>query len=112
MEITVKQQDGYVTLAPQGDLDANSSIQMDEGIRVQLEQGNTRLHIDCGGLNYISSAGLGVFISFLDEIRGQGGDIAFSGMSEKIYKVFELLGLHQVMTIKPTEEEATKALKG
>ena len=111
MEIAVTPQEGYITLAPQGDLDANSSIQMDECIRTQLEQGHDRLHIQCVGLNYISSAGLGVFISFLDEIRSQGGDIAFSGMSDRIFKVFELLGLHQVMTIVATEEEAAKALK-
>ena len=111
MEIAVTQRDGFVTLAPKGDLDANSSIQMDESIRAQLEGGMNRLHIDCGGLNYISSAGLGVFISFLDEIRAGDGDIVFSGMSDKIFKVFELLGLHQVMTIVSTEEEAIKALK-
>lgn len=108
MQITVTELTGYVTLRPEGDLDANSSMQMDESIRGLLEQGRRNFHIDCSGLSYISSAGLGVFISFLEEIRETGGDITFSAMSDKIFRVFELLGLHQVMTIVATEAEAVK----
>jgi anti-sigma B factor antagonist len=108
MQITVTEHTAYITLRPQGDLDANSSMIMDECIRGQMEKGQRNFHIDCGGLSYISSAGLGVFISFLEEIRETGGDITFSGLSDKIFRVFELLGLHQVMTIVPTEAEAVK----
>ncbi len=110
MQIQETQHSGYVTLAPDGDLDANSSIQMDECIRKWIDAGNVKFHISCIQLNYISSAGLGVFISFMEEIRNMGGDFVFSGMSDKIFRVFELLGLHLIMKIVAGEEEAAKQL--
>ena len=109
MQIEKITQENYITLVPEGDLDANSSIKMDESITEILSNGYRNLHIDCSKLNYISSAGLGVFISFMEEIRSGGGKFIFSGMSENVHKVFELLGLHQVLAIVGTAEEAANS---
>jgi anti-sigma B factor antagonist len=65
-------------------------------------------HIDCAGLRYISSAGLGVFISFMDSLTANGGKFVFSEMAENVFKVFQLLGLEQLMTIVATREEAAQ----
>jgi anti-sigma B factor antagonist len=100
----------YITLAPVGDLDANSSMQMDEKIQNGIDRDIYLFHIDCSGLRYISSAGLGVFISFLDVLNANGGRFVFSGMAENVYKVFQLLGLEQLMTIVTSKEEAEKKL--
>ena len=108
MQITETPHSNYVSLAPAGDLDANSSIAMDEAIQAQMDAGNFNLHIDCSELIYISSAGLGVFISFMEELGAKGGKFVFSDMSDKIYKVFELLGLHQLMKIVPLKGDVEK----
>ncbi len=107
MEISEKQNDTYATLSPIGELDANSSILMDEVIEKYIEKGVYKLHIECSGLEYISSAGLGVFISFYEKLRENGGDFVFSGMSDETFKVFELLGLNQFMKIVKEETEVT-----
>ena len=99
MEIIQQPENGYRTLTPVGDLDANSSLGMDECINTLLQEGIVNLHIDCSRLSYISSAGLGVFISFIDEIKEKGGNLVFSNLSESVYDVFELLGLNQIVTI-------------
>lgn len=112
MQITETQHSNYTSLAPLGDLDANSSIDMDEAIQKNLDAERYQLHIDCSGLIYISSAGLGVFISFMEELGTKGGKFVFSDMSEKIYKVFELLGLHQLMEIVPGKDEVEKSFAG
>ena len=65
MEIKVIATEKYTTLAPQGELDASSSHYMDNKINEALENGQANLHIECSGLEYISSAGLGVFIHHL-----------------------------------------------
>jgi anti-sigma B factor antagonist len=105
MEIKETIKDGFTTLGPIGDLDANSSIELDEHIRKMVEEGNVDIHIDGSGLNYISSAGLGVFISYLDEIKAQGGKMIFSNLSDNVFDVFELLGLNQIVTIVKEGEE-------
>jgi anti-sigma B factor antagonist len=108
MQVTETKHSSYTTLSPSGELDANSSIHMDEKIRSCIDAGQVCLHIDCSRLTYISSAGLGVFISFLEELKQAKGNLVFSGMNPRIRSVFELLGLHQLITIAETEAEATK----
>ncbi|MCS7073438.1 MAG: STAS domain-containing protein [Bacteroidia bacterium] len=99
MKIEEIYHDNFVTLKPIGELDANSSINMNEKIEYLLGNSYINIHVDCSELRYISSAGLGVFMSFIEEIQQAGGKFIFSNMSNKVFNVFELLGLHQVMTI-------------
>ena len=110
MQIQEHKNAKFITLIPDGDLDANSSMQMDEKIQEGIDRDIYKFHIDCAGLRYISSAGLGVFISFMEVLTANGGRFVFSGMAENVYKVFQLLGLEQLMTIVKTKEEAEKLL--
>ncbi len=110
MEIKESRHEGYVTIQPSGELDANSSILVDEKIQELIDQEIYRLHIDCSKLQYISSAGLGVFISFLDELTERGGKFVFSDMSDNVRKVFDLLGLEQLVTIVASESQVKEAI--
>jgi anti-sigma B factor antagonist len=111
MDIKEIEHGGYVTLVPAGDLDANSSMAMDAVIQARIDDGIYKFHIDCTSLRYISSAGLGVFISFMDELYVNDGKFVFSGMSENIHKVFQLLGLEQLMTIVKRREDVENAFQ-
>jgi anti-sigma B factor antagonist len=62
-------------------------------------------------LNYISSAGLGVFMAFIENIRDKGGDIKFSSMSEKIYNVFDLIGFPLIYEFYKSDDEAIQKFK-
>jgi len=53
--------------------------------------------IDLSGVNYISSAGWGIFIGEIKEIRHKGGDIRLSGMSGDVYEVFQLLEFDSIL---------------
>ena len=109
MEIKEKDNENYYTLIPVGDLDANSSMEMDEKIRKAITNAHHNLHIDCSELTYISSAGLGVFISFMEELKELNGKFVFSDMPTSVLKVFELLGLHQIMDIVATSDKVSEA---
>lgn len=101
MQIQEQHHDTYVSLAPKGDLDANSSLFMDEAIGKLVERGQYHIHVDFTEVTYISSAGLGVFISYLDEITSNKGLLVFTGVTDPVLDVMELLGLHQLVTILP-----------
>ena len=105
MNIVVTDHPGFTTLSPIGELDANSSVVLDEKIEDTLHRGIYNLHIDCSKLSYISSAGLGVFISYLEALKTGNGKFVFSGMTDGVYKVFELLGLPRIMTIVGNAEK-------
>jgi anti-sigma B factor antagonist len=89
-----------------GDLDAHTSIQLERVIQDLIDKGRTNIIINFSKLNYISSAGLGVFMSFIDEVRSKGGDIKFSNMPDKIFQVFDLLGFPLLYEIYDDEHKA------
>jgi anti-sigma B factor antagonist len=106
MEIIQRFEDEILTILLKGELDARSSIDLDETIKVALKLEQTRIIIDCQHLSYISSAGLGVFISHLDDLKAYGGKFVFYGMNVTVYNVFEILGLHTIMEIVSDRFEA------
>ena len=97
---------GAVVLGLDGFLDAHTAPQFENAISVEAEAGHLRLIADCRKLSYISSAGLGVFMSFIEEIREKGGDIKLSGIEPKVYQVFEVLGFHELFDIVDNTEAA------
>ncbi len=97
--------DGFQELQIGGEVDASSSIHMDTALSEVLAS-NEKIIVNLEALEYISSAGLGVFMSHLQDVDLEQKKLAIFGMKEKVYQVFEILGLDQLMTIVKTKEEA------
>lgn len=89
-----------------GDLDASSAIDLDLEMRAALDEGKVKLIIDCNRLDYISSAGLGVFVSHMRDFQERSGAFVFYGMKDSVMNVFQILGLDKLTSIVPTEAEA------
>lgn len=66
----------------------------------------SKILVDCQNLHYISSAGLGVFISHLQRFEDAQIKLIFYNMQDKVRNVFEILGLDLLMTIVSDYEEA------
>ena len=82
-----------------GFLDAHTAPRFEEAVQQAVDGGSLRLVVDAAHLTYISSAGLGVFMGFFEEIRDQGGDLKISGLSPKVREVFDLLGFDTLFDI-------------
>ena len=106
MEIKQSLEDGLLKITIEGDLDASSAILMDQTIKKSLKNGNYNILIDSANLNYISSAGLGAFISNLEDIKNKNGLLAFYNMSENVYNTVHVLGLDKIIQIVNNEEDA------
>lgn len=89
-------QDNIAIIALDGFVDAHTAPQFENAVQTELDAGNVRLVVDCAKLNYISSAGLGVFMSFIEEVREQNGDIKICGLVPKVRHTFEILGFHDL----------------
>ena len=104
-----RSQDGDITiLAVNGYLDAHTAPQFEKTIQEEFNGGHIRIVVDCAGLTYISSAGLGVFMSFVEDIREAGGDIKLCSIVPTVYQVFEILGfpeLFEIVADRPTAIE-------
>jgi anti-anti-sigma factor len=95
-----RSQSGDLTvLSLSGFLDAHTAPEFESSVESALEEGQIRLVIDGSGLTYISSAGLGVFMGFIEEFREAEGDIKICGLSPKVREVFALLGFEELFDI-------------
>ena len=110
INIDSKIENGYFELMIGGDVDASSSIHLDTALSEALVT-NESIIVNLENLEYISSAGLGVFMSHLQDIDLEQKKLAIFGMKEKVFQVFEILGLDQLMTIVITKEEAVRLVK-
>ncbi|MDD3125614.1 MAG: STAS domain-containing protein [Candidatus Kapabacteria bacterium] len=92
-------------ISPCGYLDAHTAPELENAIRTAIDAGEKFLLVDFESLDYISSAGLGVFMAFIEDIREIGGDIKMSSLKQKVYAVFDLLGFPILFDILPTKQE-------
>lgn len=95
-----------VTLRLKGFLDAHTAPQLESALQRCVEERQYQVVVNFEDLTYISSAGLGVFMGFIEQFRGKQGDIKLSAMSPKIYRVFDLLGFPALYDILESEEQA------
>lgn len=110
IQIKRLQEDGADILAPIGEIDASSSIELDLAIAKSVGEGYTKILVNCGGLEYISSAGLGVFMSYIEEFKEKDIKMILFGMSEKVANTFEILGLNELLTIVKDVTEAKRLI--
>jgi anti-sigma B factor antagonist len=97
---------GLLTVA--GKIDAKTMLEFEQGIRVYLQDGVYRLILDFSEVNFISSAGLGILMSVLDEFQGQGGDLVLAQVQSEVYRVFDLLDFTTVFNFYPDVNAAIK----
>lgn len=106
-QVESKSQGAVRIVAVRGYLDAHTAPQFESAMQNEIRSGNPRIVVDCSDLTYISSAGLGVFMTFIDEAREAGGDIKLAAIQPKVYQVFDVLGFPALFDIAPSVEEAS-----
>lgn len=103
--VAFRDTDSTTILAVCGELDAHTAPELESAIKKCKNEGKINLIVNGSELTYISSAGLGVFMAFIEEIRTLGGDIKICALQPKIFDVFDLLGFPKIYHIVDTEEE-------
>lgn len=91
-----------------GYIDTTTSSELEHHLTKLLERGSYNIVIDLGNVDYVSSAGWGIFISEIKGIREKGGDLKLVGMIPEVYEVFELLEFHYILKAFETLQDAVK----
>lgn len=95
-----------VILAPKGAIDRHTIEQLDNKLMSLLDSGRTQIVVDGRELSYISSNGMGVFISFREKVRARDGMLLFFGLQDIVRTVITTLGLHRLFPLLETRDEA------
>ena len=102
-------EDGLSIITLEGFVDAHTAPQFETTVQSEIDAGRIRLIIDCEKLSYISSAGLGVFMSFVEEVRDRGGDIKICGLVPKVKHTFDILGFQDIFEMLENQPAAKQS---
>ncbi len=89
-----------------GYVDTTTSSELYAVLSNLLNKGTCQFIIDMGGVNYISSAGWGVFVGEIRGIRERGGDLKIVQMTPDVYEVFAMLEFNKILDSYEAIEEA------
>jgi len=95
-----------IIIHPAGFLDGHTAPEFKRFVQALIQKGAVKIIVDCEPLDYISSAGLGVFMNVVQPAREAGGDIILCNQSESIRSIFETLGFNHLFKIFSKLEEA------
>ncbi|MCB0725519.1 MAG: STAS domain-containing protein [Ignavibacteriae bacterium] len=109
--IQLKNDDGITVVHVEGFLDAHTSTDLEKCFEDLIRDKDYRIVVNFDKLTYISSAGLGVFMAFIETMRDNNGDIKLSNMSDKIYNIFDMLGFPVLFEIYKDEKAALDKFK-
>lgn len=104
-------EDGFSIITLEGFVDAHTAPQFENAVQAELDAGRTRIIVNCEKLNYISSAGLGVFMSFIEEVRERGGDIMICGLIPKVKHTFDILGFQDIFEMPDDQATAVASFR-
>lgn len=80
-----------------GVVDTITASELEKVIESLVTQQKYKILVDLGGVEYISSAGWGIFISRIQEVRDNEGDIKLVNMIPNVYEIYELLEFQNII---------------
>ena len=92
-----------------GSLDLNTVGDFEAALNHLFRQNQYKIIVDMEKLDYISSAGIGVIVGNIKEVRKNKGDIKISKVSTQVFKIFQLLDLPDIIRFHDNEREAAMA---
>lgn len=104
--------DGNITIfSLNGRLDGATSSVFETKVNDALQNGSLRMVIDCAQLEYVSSAGLRVFLHLAKSLKTNGGKLELASLYGPVREVFDIAGFTNLFPIHPTQAAAVQALR-
>ncbi len=101
--------DDVVVLKLSGLIDSGTSQLMEDKFNALISKGNVKIVADLLEVDYISSAGWGIFVGEIKGVRRENGDIKLAGMRPDVREVFDLLEFNALLTPYANRDEALAA---
>jgi anti-sigma B factor antagonist len=110
MEITEERRANILILRVIGKLDASTSKDLEAKVLALVASNQEKLVIDLSQLDYISSAGLRVFLLAAKRMDNAKGKMILCSLKDAVKQVFDIAGFSSFLTLASSTEEALKDL--
>lgn len=106
------EQHGKVSVANcAGFIDSQTAPVIESAITNLMEKKQNKIIINLEKIDYVSSAGWGIFVGYVRDLRKAGGDLKFANMKNEVREIFELLDFTNILEYYGDVESAVKAFK-
>jgi anti-sigma B factor antagonist len=92
-----------------GSLDSATTEQFNQQINAHLDQGRTKIIIDCRYLGFLSSLGIGSLVALQTKLRRKGGAVKLAAIQGPIAGLIRLVRLDKLLDIYGDTEFARQA---
>ena len=110
LELITKEINNVLVIDLKGNLDTNTSPDAETRINNYLESGTTKIVINLEQTNYVSSAGLRIFLATAKNITAANGALKLCSPNDVVKEILYISGFSTILDVKPSEDEALSAL--
>ena len=113
-DVKIRTIDGHpdiLSITIRGSLDTMLAYQVRENIEQKIRQGHLKFLLNLKDLEYISSAGIGVFSALILRLQKQHGRIMFVDIPESVYNLLQSTRLLEIFPIAETDQDAIQQLQ-
>jgi anti-anti-sigma factor len=111
MELTIKQEDGYVVASTRGPIDVSSDQVFRDELHPIVREPGTKLILNVLGSNFLSSAGISSIVLLFTDANTCGSRVIIANPSAFITNVLNVTKLDSFLTTAASIEEAIKLLR-
>jgi anti-sigma B factor antagonist len=98
LELESRPSDDGTTVVVRGEVDMATAPQLRDTLLELVEGGASRVTLDCRGLDFLDSSGIGVLIAVKKQL-GDGGSLTLEAPPAHVRKVLDLTGVSEHVTI-------------
>lgn len=92
-----------------GDLDTTTTEEFENEVQRQLDEGLTKIIIDCRRLGFISSIGIGSLMTLKTRLNRKGGSVKLAAIQGMAATVIEAVKLDKILEIYGDQELARQS---
>ena len=99
MEIREENQGDSITLFISGEIDGTNVDEFEEQVNGAAEK-TQDLSLDLSDLEYVSSAGLRVFLTLQKKVKQMGNEVVLRNVNEEVMEIFSVTGFVKLLNIE------------
>ena len=100
MNVRIEEQNNNMVAILEGILDTAAAAETEKAMSPLNDVEGKDIIIDCTDMEYISSAGLRIFLGILQNARGKGGHVYIKGINDKVRAIFTITGFSNIFEFK------------
>lgn len=110
-ECTIMMEDAHTRIVPTGRIDALTSPEIQKAFDERILEGDRVFLVDMTGVNYVSSAGLRIFLKAQKDLKKVGGEVLLFAPAEPVLEVFRVSGFERLFRIAAGKEDLPGLLR-